>query len=465
MTARWAYGTEGNGETPGCPGVARWPGPGSNWRPFTFRANADGQARKERITVRVRYRGNASQRRGAHTLSATPAQHQSRHPARSVIGWVLTASAASILLILARPVGLDLKVYREGAQALLQGADLYAPTLGPVGDPGLPFTYPPIAALLFAPLLVVPFPVAYWIMSAATVAVTHLLVCDLAVRWSTLGRRAAHAWVLTPFILVTSPFLDTLTYGQINVLLMGVCYFGLTRAGRGWAFGVAVGLTAAIKLTPLALLLLPLLLWRWRAIMGAGIAFISLQLATLVAFPKLTMAYWGSVIWDPSRVGNVDYIDNLSLRGGGRAAWRANVDLGGCCSGHGCSLGCRHLSQATLGSCSARRVRCGGNAVDLAHQLGASLRLVAVDARSLGRGCPAGGTFWVAVEHPACGIAPGQSQVRPQVVGHARGRARATDHRGGLPALIILVATTAGAVSGGNERAPARSLADQPGAR
>ena len=36
---------------------------------------------------------------------------------------------------------------------------------------------------------------------------------------------------------------------------------------------------------------------------------------------------------------------------------------------------------------------------------------------------------------------------------------------GGLPALIILVATTAGAVSGGNERAPARSLADQACAR
>lgn len=397
-------------------------------------------------------------------MSATPAQHQLRHPARSVIGWVLTAGAASILLILARPVGLDLKVYREGAQALLQGADLYAPTLGPVGDPGLPFTYPPIAALLFAPLLVVPFPVAYWIMSAATVAATHLLVCDLAVRWSVLGSRATHAWVLTPFVLVTSPYLDTLTYGQINVLLMGVCYFGLTRAGRGWAFGVAVGLSAAIKLTPLALLLLPLLLWRWRAILGAGIVFISLQLATLVAFPKLTTAYWGSVIWDPSRVGNVDHIDNLSLRGVverlGGPTWIWAVAAAVMVAVSAVAIyRRRHWDPVLLVGFAAAGMLLISPISWVHHFVWWPLMLAA----------------WVGVARP--GVPYGSLWsillvvsllVSPKFVLRWLGMPEGGLGQliiGGLPALIILVATTAGAVSGGNERAPARSLADQACAR
>ncbi|AQP51513.1 hypothetical protein BW733_12530 [Tessaracoccus flavescens] len=207
----------------------------------------------------------------------------------------------------------------------MASGDLYAPILGPVGDPGLPFTYPPIAAVLFVPLLALPFTVSFIVLTAATVALTHFVVCDVAVRVGWLGQFSRSAWLLTPLVLATAPFLDTLTYGQINVVLMAVCYLASTRCRNQWGFGLAVGLTAAVKLTPLALLLLPLVLWRWITIVAAGLSFVVPQIVTLVTLPRLTTGYWGSVIWEPSRVGNLAYVDNLSLRGiverVGASAW------------------------------------------------------------------------------------------------------------------------------------------------
>lgn len=243
------------------------------------------------------------------------APSSSRFSTSSVLGWVVTAAVAVVMLVVTRPVGLDLKVYREGARVLLESGDLYAPILGPVGDPGLPFTYPPIAAVLFIPLLVLPFPVAYALVTALSVALTQVVVRDLVDRLGLLGRHGWWGWVVPPLVLVTAPFRDTLTYGQINIVLLAACYLALTRCRHEWAFGVAVGLTAAIKLTPLALLLLPLVLWRWRVILAAALSFVLPQVLTLVLFPGFTRAYWSRVIWDPSRVGDVAYLDNLSLRG------------------------------------------------------------------------------------------------------------------------------------------------------
>lgn len=236
---------------------------------------------------------------------------------RSGIGWIVVGVVAVVVLLVAQPVGLDLKVYREGARIVLDGGlGLYAPMLGPAGDPGLPFTYPPFAAILFIPLALVPFEVAYVLLTAFSVALTHLVGVRVMeqvqgagylVRWP--------SWVLSPVLLVSAPYLDTLTYGQVNVILMGVCVLALSsRRGMG-AFGVAVGLAAGVKLTPLALLLLPLMLWKWRTILVAAATFAATQLVGLLVLPRQSLDYWGGVIWDPARVGAVGYIDNLSVRG------------------------------------------------------------------------------------------------------------------------------------------------------
>ena len=67
---------------------------------------------------------------------------------------------------------IDLDVYRIGGRVLRAWR---ASTTAP-GDPGrarLPFTYPPVAAVVFAPLALVPYPVAATALTVATVVSLH----------------------------------------------------------------------------------------------------------------------------------------------------------------------------------------------------------------------------------------------------------------------------------------------------
>jgi alpha-1,2-mannosyltransferase len=70
--------------------------------------------------------------------------------------------------------GHDFLVYQQGAQSLLHGGSLYDHAT----SSHLLFTYPPFAAILFVPLVLAPFRVAYalWIAGelAALVWVVHV---------------------------------------------------------------------------------------------------------------------------------------------------------------------------------------------------------------------------------------------------------------------------------------------------
>jgi hypothetical protein len=86
-----------------------------------------------------------------------------RREAGVALAACLVAFAAYTFIALHGTIGrtiqiehIDLNVYRAGARAVLDGTNLYG-TL-PAAAPGidLPFTYPPIAALLLAPLAILP---------------------------------------------------------------------------------------------------------------------------------------------------------------------------------------------------------------------------------------------------------------------------------------------------------------------
>ena len=55
---------------------------------------------------------------------------------------------------------LDLDVYRIGGRALLDGVNLYGVLPRTSVNIPLPFTYPPMAAVSFAPMAVLPLPAA-----------------------------------------------------------------------------------------------------------------------------------------------------------------------------------------------------------------------------------------------------------------------------------------------------------------
>ena len=235
------------------------------------------------------------------------------------------ATAGTLYLTLAT-TPLDLAVYRQGGANLLHDPGLlYEATVR-----GYPFTYPPFAAMLFAPLSIIP----EWL---ATLLVTVLSMLALARSVQLVARRSSWALWRTAWALPLSiaaagalePVYETLHFGQVNLIIMWAVLEDLlappTRRGRG----VLLGLVAGVKLTPLAFLLLPLLQRQWRTLTVAiGTFAAGIGLGFAVA-PSASVEFWTSAVLDPSRTGDVGFAGNQSVNGlvaratqpGGDLAW------------------------------------------------------------------------------------------------------------------------------------------------
>jgi alpha-1,2-mannosyltransferase len=74
------------------------------------------------------------------------------------------------------PYRIDLNVYRIGSAAWLRGDDLYGALPPTSTGARLPFSYPPIAAVLLAPLALVPMSVAVTALTTVTIALTALVL-------------------------------------------------------------------------------------------------------------------------------------------------------------------------------------------------------------------------------------------------------------------------------------------------
>ncbi|MEP6631576.1 MAG: glycosyltransferase 87 family protein [Lapillicoccus sp.] len=199
----------------------------------------------------------------------------------------------------------DLVVYRQaGAQLLRDPSLLYAE------GTGLPFTYPPVAAVLFLPLALLPG----WLGAALVLAssLVALLHCgSILARWLLLG---VHAWVaISAAMLVSEPVISTLAYGQLNLVLTALVLTALDRQGP--AGGMWLGLAAAVKLTP-AVFLAPLLFrGSWRRVAVAAAAGLLATGVGFVVLPAQSVEFWGSTLLHVDRVGGVAYAGNQSLNG------------------------------------------------------------------------------------------------------------------------------------------------------
>jgi alpha-1,2-mannosyltransferase len=149
----------------------------------------------------------------------------------------------------------DLDAYLAGARQIWSGAPLYATFLShPFPDPTLrpAYIYPPVFAIVTAPLALLPRGIAgvAWLVITQVSLLAAMLV---AVRWLRPGR-----WALTVALLATFTFYPLwidVTQGQANLPLMLLVVVGLAGVARGQPrFAFAFGLAAALKLTPLLLL-------------------------------------------------------------------------------------------------------------------------------------------------------------------------------------------------------------------
>lgn len=243
---------------------------------------------------------------------------------RQVGAYLALLVAAGFAVYLNRSIyenAVDLAVYRWGGQALLQGADLYGPaaerTIAVMreGASGLPFTYPPFAALVFAAVAWLPWVVM--IFGAAAISLAALARSIWLVLRAAGYRQSSRSVYAGVFILALLmwPTVYTLAFGQINLVLMWLVLEDVLRDDsriRGALTGFATG----VKLTPGIFFALYVVVGSWRRVLVGSATFAATLIPPMLFLgPGQVINFWTSVIWDPARVGSPAFAWNQSLNG------------------------------------------------------------------------------------------------------------------------------------------------------
>ena len=194
---------------------------------------------------------------------------------RRLSGWgpalvSLALAVAYGLYIALRTYEVDLGVYLRLGGKYVFTSHLYSFVLP---NTSLPFTYPPFAALLFAPwqrtFTSVGLVQAVWTMGNLA-ALVGVLVLSVRLVKPSLDRVATWrlALALSLPALLLNPVLITIGFGQVNLFVTFLVMWDLLsdrRIGkRQLPLGVATGLAAAVKLTPLLFVPYLVLTRRWR---------------------------------------------------------------------------------------------------------------------------------------------------------------------------------------------------------
>lgn len=205
---------------------------------------------------------------------------------------------------------IDLEVYRRAGEALAGGGDqLYR-----VADGLLPFTYPPFAALLFTALALVPSGVATFVMAALSYLSLATIVA-LSLRHLGMDRRLAIPLVL--LAALTEPVAETVRFGQVNLILAALVLVDVLvlMPQHRRAAGLLLAAAISIKLTPAIFLLVPLVRGDWRVLTRVAAAGAALTLVPAIVMPTSWLDFWTRAVWNPDRVGGVEFLANQSLTG------------------------------------------------------------------------------------------------------------------------------------------------------
>ncbi|TLF81308.1 DUF2029 domain-containing protein [Nocardia cyriacigeorgica] len=189
---------------------------------------------------------------------------------------------------------IDLEVYRIGIDTLRDGGDMYGDLPETSFGIGLPFIYPPFAALALSPFALLPWGAAvvgYFTVSVAALALTLFLVARRM--WP--SQRGLGWWAAAtalPLTLLLEPTVSTLDFGQVNLILMGLVAADCLPEKTKWPRGVLVGIAAAIKLTPAAFVLYFLVRKDYKAAITAAATGATVTALAFVVLPRESFDYW-----------------------------------------------------------------------------------------------------------------------------------------------------------------------------
>lgn len=253
---------------------------------------------------------------------------------RDTVRWFATTAAVlSVGASLARlwsstPTSrIDFYVYGEAIAFARGGGSLYDFAYEVLG---LPFLYPPFAALVLWPASVLTDRTGEVLGLLVTMGCT---VAFLGVVGSSLAPVVARRWseaplarpvVLVPAVIAAGvwamPVTLTARLGQVNALIAALVVLDVwlvRRAASGAPSriaGIGTGLAAAIKLTPAALVPYFLLVRRGRQAAVAVAAALLATAAGALVFPADTWRYFTVEVFSTDRAPDVSIVFNHSVR-------------------------------------------------------------------------------------------------------------------------------------------------------
>lgn len=242
-----------------------------------------------------------------------------------------TLAALSVLLLLAYPVYLSVRVYvpvLTGAQkSVVDFAYFYEAAVRFAQSPlalypdAFGYMYPPPSVLLFWPLAALPLPAAF-MLSVLAIAAQAVLAVWLTLRLYERWRDEAlprGVWMSLLLIgLATAPVFQNLKWGQVNVLVLlaGLGFLWLLERGRPFAAALVLSGGFWLKLYPLALMLLGLRRGQTgRLAAGFAVGLVGVPLVLLPVVPaELYRQYVFDLMPVWTSLTNVDAL-NQSITG------------------------------------------------------------------------------------------------------------------------------------------------------
>jgi alpha-1,2-mannosyltransferase len=230
------------------------------------------------------------------------------------------------------PYRIDIDVYRMGGQAWLDGTRLYADGAMFHTRAGLdlPFTYPPLAAVVFAPFAWLSLNVAsititlttLVLLIASTVIVLSRLDVMASSTWTTVTSEPAwlrRCWlaaaIVAPAIIYLEPIRSNFDFGQINVVLMTLVIADCVPRKTPWPRGTLLGVAIALKLTPAVFLLYFLLRRDTRALLVTAASAVIATLAGFALAWRDSWEYWTETVRNTDRIGTATLNTNQNIAG------------------------------------------------------------------------------------------------------------------------------------------------------
>jgi alpha-1,2-mannosyltransferase len=283
---------------------------------------------------------------GTFAVRAEPAAVQTTTatgPPRDGTRWLLPAGALLLVAVLALYLAdlvthlsylaamRDLVVYRDGGLIIRHIAPAYdghraSPLYDWTGPSGVQFTYPPFAAVVFAVASVLPWTVLRWVMTLASLGALGLsawLTCGALGYRDRRSVRLGATFGVSALALLTEPVQQTLSLGQVNLLLMALITADLLTgaalvpgARTRWWHGIGIGIAAGVKLTPLIFIPYLLLVRKFRQAATATAVFAATVALGYAIAPRDSGDYWADRLFlNANRIVFLGTRGNQSLRG------------------------------------------------------------------------------------------------------------------------------------------------------